>query len=218
METIEILAIIALIIIPLIIGLFIGRWMDPEWQCKFRRKQQKKNFVVLNILDGDSKTFKTVVVDATSDVINVDGHIWVVSKGHIYRKDKKEMGTNIKKQMIEWGDQGVPNIYVNKDSLIPISLVSDEMRVKPHELSAALNSYVLNSLEQEMNSKKKQQMIMYVIALIALVTLAFAYLDFQNTNDLLEGGSAIATTAGASGVSEDVGTVKDDKIVIEQTK
>lgn len=200
--------------LALIGGWLAGKWTDLDWRCAQLRKYLKKNFVVLNILEGDQRSISSRVVNADNEIIQVDNYMWALTKGEIYRKDKRAVGTKIEKGNVFWGNQGAPNIWVTKSSIKPISLDQEkESHVKPDEVGSVINAWNSNEEQKRIGADKNRQTLLMAIAFLTFLAVAFAFIAMDNSGKTLEAVKSGATTAAT--VLPAGGVLQNNSIVVK---
>lgn len=200
--------------IALMLGWVAGRWADLDWQCAQKRKYLKKNFVVLNILEGDQKSISSRVVNADNEVIQVDNYMWALTKGEIYRKDKRSIGTKLEKGNVFWGNQGSPNVWVTKSGIKPISLDQErETNVKPDEVGSVINAWNSNEEQKRIGADKNRQTLLMAIAFLVFLAVAFAFIAMDNSGKTLEAIKSGSTVAGA--IIPAGGSLQNNSIVVK---
>jgi hypothetical protein len=110
-------------------------------------------------------------------------------KDRIYRHDKPERGISMEGTTIpiKWVD-GIPVLYVNETSYLPIDIMGIQGEVRPEEVNSVFSSWINNQLAKMlakvMSSFKNMQTILTITCVLALLAAGVAYLAFQNTNNL----------------------------------
>lgn len=184
-------------VIFLIVGLTVGKILDPFFRAKILRMLLKKNFGILAILSPDVKNINMVVVDFGKDVIQYKGKIWIILKDRIYRHDKPERGLNLTRTdlPIRW-TEGIPVMYVNETTYSPIDLTGQVGEVRPEEINSVFSSWINNQLAKALakilSTFKNQQQILILCAVLCLIAAGVSYVCLQNTNNIQATVSAIA--------------------------
>lgn len=165
------------ILVALFIVFIIARWQDIDWRCQKLRQYTKKNYIVLNIIDGDYKNYLSKIVNLDKDAIDIDGYTWGIEGNRIYRKDKDTSGFKVKKTDIKFGSQGAPNVFVSKEEIKPINLMPEEkMEVRPRGLSAILNALIEVELAKRLLKKDNIQMLVYIIIILLVINMGLSFL------------------------------------------
>jgi len=190
------------LVIVIILGILLGRLMDLDFRVTQGRRWLHRNFVVLNILEGDGAVYQARMVDLENDTVSVDNYTWVVDKHRIYRKDKESIGTVIKKGDVRWGAQGAPNIFVSKDDIKALALDDPEKSIlKPAEVGSSFNALWLNRRAKDKAALQKPDWTPWIsiglaaLCLILLFNLSGKVDDFQNS---VKNGSIAIKSAPAN--------------------
>ncbi len=173
----------------LLLGLLVGKLMDPLFRAKIFRTFLKKDFGCLGILSPDTKSIKLVVVNFGKDVIEHKGKVWIILKDRIYRHDKPERGFSLTRPNlpIKWVE-GVPILYVNETSYEPIDLTGAVGEVRPDEVNSVFSSWINNQLAKALakvlGTFKNMQTLLTIACVLSLLAAGVAYIAMQNTNNL----------------------------------
>jgi hypothetical protein len=171
------------------LGLFVGKLLDVFFRAKLLRMITKKEWGILAIMSPDTKSVQMVVVNFSKDIITVKGKVWIVLKDRIYRHDKPERGISMTSTTIpiKWID-GIPILYVNETSYLPINIQGTQGEVRPEEVNSVFSSWINNQLAKMlakvMSSFKNMQTLLMITCVLALLAAGVAYLAFQNTNNI----------------------------------
>ncbi len=215
MDLISLLVYIAYAMV-LPICFLIGRILDPDWRCMQMRKWLRRNYVVLNILEGDSRNYRTLVVNADKDMVYVSNACWVITKGRIYRKDKSEKGFKIKKTNISFGNQGAPNIFVSHDDIKPVEFSHQCSNVKPDEIGSALQAWVSNEKAKNYTNANKLMTLVIIACLLSAGSLILSFLNHGTLSEMTEGTTAQVTGNARNVPVPEGGTIEGNSIVIRQ--
>jgi hypothetical protein len=109
--------------------------------------------------------------------------MWVLQKYLIYRKDKPERGFLANEKMLRW-EEGVPSVYVDKDSLKPVDFYAERGEVKPEEVGATLTAWVNNQLAKGLASIKQHQLLLILCIVCSLAAAGVAYLTYQQATQI----------------------------------
>ena len=119
-----------------------GRWSDPVWQAKFRSRFDRKPYMVLGIVAKDGCDIQRVVVNPLNDCVLVNGHLWVLKESRIYQDGKPQSGFHIPGVTSKARDEGIMTVFVDRDSLKPLSFHREETDVRPLEVGTALLGFL----------------------------------------------------------------------------
>lgn len=184
-------------IVGAIIFYVIGKWGDLDWRCLFLRRLRKKNYIVLNISQGDGHNFDSMIVNADEDIARVGDHLWVIEKKAMYRKDKPEKRSKIDKQDIHWTRQGAPNVFVDRENLSPLRFKPEDALVRSNEVSATLQGWIVNQIAKNALGKDKVQMLVLLTMAVCFFALVFAFMGMTTSSDTLKVVNEIKNSCGS---------------------
>lgn len=206
-----------LIVIVFLLGLLIGRMLDPYYRIRQMRRFLKKDYIILKKVGKDAKTILARIINAESTAFLNRGSIWVVEKGRIYRDLGIEKGTNVR--IKEGGfdfrpgmsevpiryEEGVPVIYVDDEHLKPLNFNNEEALVTPSGAGGALVAWVLNQIAKGASDIQKYTIFFIILGLLATASLYFAWQANGQLNDLK--GQIAAAPAPYTGTNQTGGVV-----------
>ena len=201
-----------------ILGFLGGKINDPYFKVKIMNNVLKKNWLLLKTVSKDSKVIRSRAVNGESGVITVGNKLWTVEEGRIYRENKQNAGFFIKESKKVVYEEGVPTIYVDEDSIKPLSFEGESTKtIKPQEVGAVLNAWIFNQLAKGLLAMKQQNWLLYIAIGLLAVNI---YLTFDNNGrlDTIEakmGGEYVTETPNDTQVPQG-GTLEEDKIIIKQ--
>lgn len=189
MNELEFILVTCSVIVMMFLGLFVGKVLDPFFRAKLLKMLTRKEWGILAIMSPDTKSVRMIVVNFSKDVISSKGKIWIVLKDRIYRHDKPERGISMDKTDIPIKFiEGIPVLYVNETSYLPIDITGKEGEVRPEEVNSVFSSWINNQLAKMlakvMSSFKNMQTLLMITCVLALLAAGVAYLAFQNTNNI----------------------------------
>jgi len=195
------------------LGLCFGLWMDPFFRCKVTRKLTKKDYGIANLISKDHRTVLQKIVNFDQDAIIVNNAMWIISENRIYRKDKPEIGFKFKREEIRF-EEGVPSIYVDIDSMKPLTFHKDDTNVKPQETASVVLSYIMNEMSKGLNFAKQTNTLLIIMFLLLVINVVLTFFDMNSEPTVT---CSVGASVVASKIIPDGGTVDGDKIVIDQT-
>jgi hypothetical protein len=168
------------------------------FRAKILRAITKKEWGVLAISSPDNKTVRAITVNFSGDIINVGGKIWVIEKEKVYRFDKPERGFRLDREDLprRWFD-GVPYVFVNESSFLPIDIMGTVGSTRPEEISSVFLAWVNNQLAKGFASFKMHQTLLIITAVLALVGAVFGLMVFQKLGDIEKTLGAVSTRLNA---------------------
>ena len=176
----------------LFLGLAIGKLMDCVFRAKMLRAITRREWGILAISSPDNKTVRAITVNFSGDIVNVQGKIWVIEKEKVYRYDKPERGFRLDREDLprRWFD-GVPYVFVNEASFLPIDITGSVGATRPEEISSVFLAWVNNQLAKGFASFKMHQTLLLITCVLSLVGAIFGLMCFQKIGDLQTAQSAM---------------------------
>lgn len=180
------------IVLALGLGWVIGKFMDPIWRAKMFRNFTKKEWGVLAIASPDNKTVRSIVVNFSKDVVNVQGKVWIIEQEKIYRMDKPERGFRLDRVDLpkRWFD-GIPYVFVNDASFLPIDIMGNVGNTKPEEIASVFLAWNNNQIAKGMLAMKNQQLFVIIACIMSLLAAIFGFMSFQKAGDMQNQLSAV---------------------------
>jgi len=181
----EEIIIYAAIFLALAIGWLVGKLMDPVYRAKTLRSLTKKEWGVLAIASPDNKTVRSITVNFSKDVINVQGKVWIIEQEKIYRMDKPERGFRLDRVDLpkRWFD-GIPYVFVNDASFLPIDIMGNVGNTKPEEIASVFLAWNNNQIAKGMLAMKNQQLFVIIACIMSLLAAIFGFMAFQKGGDM----------------------------------
>lgn len=171
----------------LLLGLFIGRMLDPYYRIRQMRRFLKRDYLILKKVGKDAKTIIARIINAESTAFLHRGGVWVVEKGRIYRDLGFEKGGNVR--IKEGGfdfrpgmsevkisyEEGVPVIYVDDEHIKPLNFNNEEALTSPSGAGGAIVAWVLNQIAKGAGDMQKYTIFFILLGLLATASLYFAW-------------------------------------------
>jgi len=174
---------IVVMLLVLIGGVVLGRWLDPEWQVRQMRNVMRKNYVIAGILSKDRRTIQDRAVLVEGDAINFAGSLWVCERDRMYRKDKPEHSISFKDNLKY--KEGVPYIFLDSTTLRPVDFVQDENPgSKADAVGSVYSAYLANQIAKAFAAvKRNEQMLLasVVLGVLIIIGLVFIYGNIDAT-------------------------------------
>ena len=183
-------------------GILVGRLLDPNFFARQMRRWTRKNYIGVGIVAEDSKTISPRVINPELDLFIIEEFAWIIKKNTIYRvlatelskfalKDEKFFESqrnyvNIVGKKVKW-QEGVPWVFVNKETVKTLDFFEEKSGVKPAELSANNQAWI--AVQRKKDQMANQNMMLLMIAILAIAAVA-AYFAWQAH----EQGVALAKT------------------------
>lgn len=180
--------------IILIVGamcFLVARYLDVAYRVKLLRRLTKRDWHMIKLVGLDMKSIQTFALDINQGIFNVDNGLWYALNGHIYREETKPDGSKgvksedgfIIKPKNVITDEGVPTLFIYKDSMKPANFDrADKSTIKPEEAGANINGYIATEIEKD--QVKQAKILLYVtLALLGLaLVLGGVYFVWQQAS------------------------------------
>jgi len=145
----------------------------------------KGRYGVLYLCSKDKRQQNGIIVDLTKDILMVDGHTWIVDQGHIYRKDVKTKGFYTKQNFNM--EEGVPTVYVDRDTMLPLSFYEEKSNIPPKEMYAFLKSWIDNERAKLLAQTAMLGNLVMLIMVLNLLLLGGVYMIYQQASKAYDG-------------------------------
>jgi hypothetical protein len=171
------------------VGMLVG-WalLDPYVRCKVLRKASKKNFGIINFV-GKGQKIVSKIKNFDNALIWKKNETWVITKEHVYQLSK-DGDTIVEKAKIDPESivtliDTVPVLYVDLDSMQPLSLARDRREgINPLELGSTLKAWVDNQLAKAMFLKKTMDIYLLIILIVSIASMGLSYYNMTVMGDL----------------------------------
>lgn len=194
----------------------MGKIGDITFKAKILRMLFRRNYIILHVVSKDTRTIVQKLVNADKDTVEVDGNLWIVEKGHIYRENKEERGFFIKRSPLKW-TESIPSIFVDGDNIKPIDFYEEEGTIKPDELSAVLSSWVSNQLAKGFRINQQQQTLILVTLVLVLICICLSVVNLVMVMDVKD-SMLIAGTNEGQIIIPAGGRLENGELVIDQPR
>lgn len=162
--------------IPL--GLIVGKFfLDPYMRCKMLRKMRGKNYGLAYFVYKGGQRVDIKIKNMDSDVIVVENStkIWVLENGSIYyvdREDNKMFHAEIMGNNVVTTPQDVPIVFLDPDSMLPLSFYKRDTETNPQQAGASLLGFVNNQIAKNAFFKKTDTIFYLLMLGISMANLA----------------------------------------------
>lgn len=184
LEELEMIIGVVIIMFVFLISFLVGKYQDIVWRARALRKMTKKDYILLNIRNNDTKTITQILIVPDMGTITIPGTNmqWMVKKERIYRVDKEELGFSIKKRDLKF-QEGVPSLFVDYDNVKPIDFEGGKFGVTPGELGAWNQAYIKNEIQKDQKTIKSLQQIITILLVLGLINLALSGFNAKQIGD-----------------------------------
>jgi len=176
------------IMVCLPIGMFMGFiLLDPWWRCKILRKTTKRNYGIVFFVSKAQKLV-TKIKDFDAGLIWKKNSCWVLTKSKVYQLSKDgeqiiERGVINPDKIIALVDT-VPVIFVDLDSMEPLSLIAGNEPINPEEIGSSLKSWADNQLAKALFIKKSMDIYFVIIIIASVASAGLAYYGITKMEEL----------------------------------
>lgn len=176
------------IMICLPIGMFLGFiLLDPWWRCKILRKTTKRNYGVVFFVSKAQKLVSKIK-DFDAGLIWKKTSCWVLTRSKVYQLSKDgeqivERGVIDPDKIITLVDT-VPVLFVDLDSMEPLSLLAGNEPINPEELGSSLKSWADNQLAKALFIKKSMDIYFIIIVIASVASAGLAYYGMTKMEEL----------------------------------
>ncbi len=167
------------------VGVVVGSVVSsPELKCKIlRRIQSDKNYGVVQILSRGGRITKRVK-DLDDDLLFVDDQVWPVQDSKIYSYDSDPYMSPIESQHMRKEPGDVPTLFVDLESVQPVSFNKSETEIIPQQLAANITGWVQTQVQKRVHKKMQKRDIALAILGVGVVIAAFlAFRNYQTLNE-----------------------------------
>jgi hypothetical protein len=176
------------IMVCLPIGMFLGFIvLDPWWRCKILRKTTKRNFGIVFFVSKAQKMV-TKIKDFDAGLIWKKTQCWVLTKSAVYQLSKDgeqliERGVIESDKIISLVDT-VPTLFVDLDSMEPLSLIAGNEPISPEEIGSSLKSWADNQLAKALFIRKSLDMYFIIVIIASIAAAGLAYYGTTKIDEL----------------------------------
>jgi len=160
------------------LGLICGKFfLDPYMRCKMLRKMRGKNYGLAYFVYKGGQRIDIKIKNMDSDVIVIQDEtkIWVLEKGSIYyvdRDDNKVLHAEIMGKNVVTSPQDVPIVFLDAESMLPLSFYKQETETNPQQAGASLLGFVNNQIAKNMFFKKTETIFYMMLLAMNFATIA----------------------------------------------
>lgn len=119
------------------IGMPLGFiFLEPRQRCKMLRQMTKKNFGIVTIVKG--KELYSQMKNFDRDTLEIGNGWYHLERGRIYQDKGVVTQLNDPDKIKFMG--GIPTIFLDLDTITPLSFHKDKLKINPQEVSAPMKS------------------------------------------------------------------------------
>ena len=154
------------------VGFILGWFLtNPYIRCKIRRKMTKKDYAVINFFHKDAKRFDTRIKNLDFDVIVQGTKLWLLKRGRIYAVSSdmsKIFHKSIEPEHIKTSPFDVPVVFVDVESMTPLTFFREETETNPQQGGATILGYINN---QKAKAMRQRSLTFFYIVMLAMAAL-----------------------------------------------
>lgn len=170
------------------IGMFLGFiFIDPWYRCKIMRKMTKRNYGIVFFVSKANKIVSKIK-DFDAGLIWKKNECWILTKGAVYQlsKDSDQL---VEKGKIESDKivslvETVPVLFVDLDSMEPLSLIAGKEPIRPEEIGANLKSWADNQLAKALFIRKSLDMYFIIVIIASIASAAIGFMALTKIDEL----------------------------------
>lgn len=174
------------------LGLIIGFILfNPIVRIKAMRQMGKKNYGLVNLV-GKGGHIIQKTVDFDGGLLWIKNAVWYLEQNRVANIDApSEDFYNISSDNVRFVS-GIPIIYLNMDTMRPLTFFKDDTPIKPAYLGANLKGWTSNQIAKWSNLVRTY----YIVIAILLLCIGIAYGVYTILQDVetLKNASASQTT------------------------
>lgn len=173
------------------IGIFFGWIMvDPYQRARAKRMILKKNYGIVNFVSRGNKIISKIK-DFDKDLLFVNNGVWILEPNKVYRLSKDDTSTEEEKMNPIQAKHihtiiGIPVLFLDIDTMRPLSMFKDMGDANPIDLASTLKGYIMNQLAKNMFFKRTFTAISLISIVLLAVNLYFTYEIYNVAMDLEE--------------------------------
>jgi len=164
-------------------GMLLGKlFLDPYIRCKIMRRMRGKNYAMVKFVHKGGQRSDIRIKDLDDDVIVQGTKVWVLNKGSIYHLNQegyKVLDKSISTKNMLTNPSQVPEVYVDAESMYPLTFHSNKSQCNPQEVGAVLLGYVHNQIAKNMFFKKTQGMFNVIMLALCCINTMIGLMIFD---------------------------------------
>lgn len=190
----------------LIAVFYIARLFDSDFRCREMRKWIKKNYVIVARVQKNRATINKTIINADADVVFDKNRLWASVQGKLYttvmndelpihklidEAVQKSEPIDLKKET-KW-EAGTPIIYVDSDSMIPLTFHKQEAQVKPDEVGAGINAWNAVQKAEMLADMNQDKILTYAIIIMCAGAVIFGFVNYGILDEMNTRQKGMAT-------------------------
>jgi len=160
----------------LVIGIPLGAFIvDTYLRCKLLRFiNRRKNYGIIHIVSKGHRII-TMIKDLNEAIIMKEDAIWGISKGYVYNLNKRNIKYPITDSMIHY-ISNVPVIYLDYESMKPLSFYAEETTISPKQLGSSLVGWAMVQKKKAIRQQKHINYMYLIISVLIVLNMILTYM------------------------------------------
>jgi len=158
------------------LGLILGwLFLNPDVRCLMLRRMRGRNYGMVNFVHRGGQRMVTRIKNFDDDVIIQDTKMWILQNDGIYYVDRdrnKMVHAKIDSKHIKTMSGGIPVLYLDPDTMIPLTFHSVQSMSNPQQFGSTILGYIYNQLAKALFMKKGLQIFFIIILVLTGMCLA----------------------------------------------
>jgi hypothetical protein len=160
------------------LGVILGWFfLDPYMRCKLMRRMRGRNYGIVNFLHKGGQRIVSKIKDLDDDVIVENGRMWILNQEGIHYLNvdgQKILHKEIKTENIKTLPANVPCLFLDPETMNPITFLKTETQTNPQEAGSIVLGYIHNQIMKNTLFKKTQTIFYILIIGIVIVNLVLS--------------------------------------------
>jgi hypothetical protein len=160
------------------LGVILGWFfLDPYMRCKLMRRMRGRNYGIVNFLHKGGQRIVSKIKDLDDDVIVENGRMWILNREGIHYLNvdgQKILHKEIKTENIKTLPANVPCLFLDPETMNPITFLKTETQTNPQEAGSIVLGYINNQIMKNKLFKKTQTIFYILIIVIVIVNLVLS--------------------------------------------
>jgi len=157
------------------LGLILGwLFLDPYMRCKMMRRMRGRNYGIVNFMHKGGQRIVSKIKNLDDDVIVENGRMWFLKEKGIYYLNvngQTILHKEINTENIKTLPANVPCLFLDPETMNPITFIKDSTKTNPQEAGAIVLGYIHNQIMKNTLFKKTQTIFYILIIGIVIVNL-----------------------------------------------
>lgn len=170
------------------IGLVIGwLFLDPYMRCKVMRRMRGRNFGVVHLVERGGQKIVTRIKDMDDDCIVLGTKLWFITKEGIHYLNKngeKVFRHEVKPEDIKTLPSNVPSIFLDVETMQPISFGKQMTKTDPQHAGAIILGYINNQIAKNKAFRQSSTILLIIVLGMILINLIITYQLYEWVEDL----------------------------------